>query len=202
MRAYRAFGIVAAGLITAVLVGCGESSAPQTPQPEPQKKVAKALDMQPIDIGETEEYTYQPAGKRDPFRPHVSVISPEVTKSAAPADKVKKPLTPLEELDVIEWKLIAIVQTEEGQGKPVAMVEDPQGRGYLVEEGTAIGKWGGKVDEILPDKVKVVESYASGSGAASAVQEIFLQLRSAEEEEESVVKQEGAAAAPGAAGGQ
>ena len=93
---------------------------------------------------------------------------------------VGPPATPLEELDVVEWKLTAVIQTP---GAPKAMVEDSTGRGYIIELGTTIGRWKGKVARIEEDRVIVVETYRDQRGGERR-QEIPLLLRNPEEKEQ------------------
>jgi type IV pilus assembly protein PilP len=51
-----------------------------------------------------------------------------------------------------------------GEANPLAMVQDPQTRGYLIHRGSKIGKQGGQVTQILRDAVTVTEYFQSPDG--------------------------------------
>ena len=95
---------------------------------------------------------YDPKGKIDPFEPPF-----KARKGNAGRKKRKKPereLTPLEKIDLSQLRLTAIVQTPRGSR---AMVEEASGKGYVIEAGTYIGRNGGQVIEVLPDRVVIEE---------------------------------------------
>ena len=93
-----------------------------------------------------EAYEYDPAGKRDPFRP-LSLIR---TPSRARAE----PLTPLERYELGQLRLVGIVHQ---LAPPRAMVEDSAGLGFILTPGTPVGPNGGIVTEIRPREVVVEE---------------------------------------------
>ena len=93
-------------------------------------------------------FSYDPLGKRDPFKSFV-VISPGTrTRSAS------ETLTPLQRLDISQ---LALVGTIVGKGKDSALVEDASGKGYILSVGTYIGKNGGKVAGIEDGKILIEE---------------------------------------------
>jgi type IV pilus assembly protein PilP len=98
-------------------------------------------------------YTYNPVGKRDPFRSPVEEL-PLVIPTLSTCNE------PLCAFDLDQLKLVAVVT---GDANPVAMVEDPIGRGHIVRRNTRMGRQGGKVTQILRDSVTVTEVF-SGSG--------------------------------------
>ncbi len=149
------------------------AATPAAKAPEP--KIAAVEEEQTF-----EEYSYDPGGKRDPFRPPQEMFENRVAETAMAEAPVGPPATPLEELDVVEWKLTAVIQTP---GAPKAMVEDSTGRGYIIELGTTIGRWKGKVARIEEDRVIVVETYRDQRGGERR-QEIPLLLRNPEEKEQ------------------
>jgi type IV pilus assembly protein PilP len=96
---------------------------------------------------------YSPLGKRDPFLP-------ATTKTET--RKVKRDLSPLEQFELGQLKLVGIVwDTKE----PRAMVEDTGGLGYIIRVGTPIGSNEGKVKAIKPDEVVIEEYYVDFYGA-------------------------------------
>lgn len=176
MRMLRAASV---GVIVALVAGAcatgGEEASTTTPPPAP--KVADQKLAVPEEEQTFEEYSFDPGGKRDPFRPPQEMFEPRLAE-ATPAEPgpTGPPATPLEELDVVEWKLTAVIQTP---GAPKAMVEDSSGRGYIVEIGTTIGRWKGKVARIEDDRIVVVETYKDQRGGERR-QEIPLLLRNPE----------------------
>lgn len=70
---------------------------------------------------------------------------------------------PLCKWEVDQLHLVAVVT---GTGNPVAMVEDPDGVGHVVRQGTQVGKRSGKVTAIRRDEVLVVESSHDTFGKA------------------------------------
>jgi Tfp pilus assembly protein PilP len=95
----------------------------------------------------------------DPFEP--------LFENDAPASPVKKrrakrvPLTPMEKLDFSQLKLVAIILSDKGNS---AMVEDASGKGYVLKEGTYVGRNSGRVSRILKDKVIIEEEIANNDG--------------------------------------
>lgn len=99
--------------------------------------------------GETpgaDAYKYDPAGKRDPFRPIHLIREPNPEKT--------EPLTPLQRYELGQLRLVGIVHQ---LMPPRAMVEDSAGLGFILTPGTPVGPNGGIVTEIRPREVVVEE---------------------------------------------
>ena len=162
--------------------GCGEGTPPssipsklKSPSVEKKKegppKVAEKKEpekKEPEKKGEA-EYSYNPAGKPDPFKPFMQLTSAKGSKTA--------PLTPLQKYDISQLKLVAIISSPDGN---IALVEDVAGKGYFLKKGTWIGKNDGKVTRILKDKVIVEEVYQDIFGQTKT-NEISLSLQKVEE---------------------
>jgi type IV pilus assembly protein PilP len=149
-----------ASILTAFLLlvaGCGGGTPPSS---LPQKGKVSSLEKtksEPVKVADKKEpekkeeveYTYNPVGKADPFKPFIQ-ITPirDLSRSV--------PLTPLQKYEISQLKLVAIISTPEGN---IALVEDSAGKGYILKKGTGIGKNDGKVTKILKDKVIVEEIY-------------------------------------------
>ena len=145
-------------LLALLALACGQSTPPPTtptakpaavkpppPAPEPAPPAATA-------------YVYNPVGKRDPFR------SPD----AEPAAQALANATcnePLCSFDVDQLTLVAVVS---GDANPLAMVQDPAGRGYFVRRNTRVGRQGGKVTQILRDAVVITEYFTTPDGKTTA----------------------------------
>ena len=95
---------------------------------------------------EGESYAYDPAGKRDPFRP-LSLV-----RNSNPINQ--EPKTPLERYELGQLRLVGIVQQLD---PPRAMVEDSAGLGFILRPGTPIGPSGGVVSEIRSREVVIEE---------------------------------------------
>lgn len=163
-------------LLSLFLVACESSQptkgvekvqkAPQKRQPEVVEKVEA---LPPAEEGPARPL-YNPEGRRDPFRPFIA---------ATPVEKERKrPLTPLERYSLSQLRLVAIVWSEDGA---VAMVEDPEGKGYSIRVGTRIGDRNGRVKKILKDRVIVVERFLDAFGKEKK-EEVTLELPKEEEE--------------------
>ena len=104
-------------------------------------------------------YSYNPLGKRDPFR------APEELRRAAGAEGA-----PCQELlcqfDLDQLALKAVVT---GDANPFAMLEDPQGRGHIVRRNSRVGRQGGKVTQILRDSITVTEYFTQPDGKRAAM---------------------------------
>ncbi len=166
-----------AGLLAAVLVtGCADTTPPP-PRQEPARKqpaapaqAAPAVVTAPapdLATAPSEEYTYNPAGRRDPFR---SLI---VTGEKKNVDL----LPPLQRREVSELKFVAVVW---GQLGTYGMLEMPDGKGYAVRIGTRVGPNRGVVKRITAKDLTVVERYVDFFGE-TRTRNIVLELRTREE---------------------
>ena len=106
-------------------------------------------------------YIYNPIGKRDPFR------SPDLDLARASSVSNAACNEPLCKFDLDQLTLVAVVS---GDSNPVAMVQDSQGRGYILHRNTRIGRQGGKVTQILRDSVIVTEYFTAPDGKSNANQ--------------------------------
>lgn len=98
---------------------------------------------------------YNPEGKVDPFMPLFKKESPEEEMaSEKPKKKKRIPRTPLERIDLSQLELVGIVSAT---GSKKALVEESSGKGYIVTIGTYMGRNGGRVTNILSDRIVVEE---------------------------------------------
>jgi type IV pilus assembly protein PilP len=165
--------------------GCGEGTPPSSipskvgppsvvKKKEEPAKVAEKKEPEKKEPEKKEEYSYNPAGKPDPFRPFIQLIS-------AKGGSKTGPLTPLQKYDISQLRLVAIISSPGGD---IALVEDVAGKGYFLKKGTWVGKNDGKVTKILKDKVIVEEVYQDIFGQTKT-NEVSLFLHKVEEGGES-----------------
>ena len=154
----------------------GKKEETQKPKPKPPPKAAPTKDTSTPVLTEEEErkYVYDPTDKRDPFQPFIATHTPIMP----PGEEI--PITPLQQYDLSQLKLVAIlVGTEEGR----AMVEDAEGKGYIVEKGVYVGRNFGKVKAVLKDRVVIEERFKDYMGKVKT-KEIVLELHTPGEEEQ------------------
>ncbi len=162
--------------------GCGEGTSPSSilskakspsvQKKQEQPKIAERKEpekKEPEKKGEV-EYSYNPAGKADPFKPFIQL-------AVAKGGSKTGPLTPLQKYDISQLKLVAIISSPGGN---IALVEDVAGKGYFLKKGTWIGKNDGTVTRILKDKVIIEETYQDIFGQ-SKTNEVTIFLHKVEE---------------------
>lgn len=101
---------------------------------------------------------YDPQGRIDPFIPLVKDEPVKVEKqgllNAKGEVREKRTKTPLEKIELDQLKLRAIIIAPSGNK---ALVEEANGKGYIIRRGTYIGRHDGKVIKILKGMVVVEE---------------------------------------------
>jgi type IV pilus assembly protein PilP len=131
-------------------------SAPLTPTPptldlkEGESKVSTDTVENPPTIDPL-QYTYNPFGKRDPFRSFLLDRSGERASSS----------DPLLNYDLSKFTLTGILW---GLSNPKAIVKDGDGHGHIISRGTRIGRNKGQVARILKEEVVVAEEYRDPLG--------------------------------------
>jgi type IV pilus assembly protein PilP len=113
-------------------------------------------------IGKGPTYFYDPTGKPDPFKPLFAAEAERVMPAQKQLKRKRLPLTPLQRIDLGQFKLVGVILSRGGNK---ALVEEPSGKGYIISKGTYIGQNFGRVKRILMDKVVVeeeVEDFLSG----------------------------------------
>ncbi len=150
----------ALGLL-ALAAACGGTSSAPPPAAQAGAKAAVAKPPPPQEAVApgAPVYVYNPVGKRDPFR------SPESEPAAQAALANTACTEPLCRFDLDQLTLVAVVS---GDANPLAMVQDPQGRGYFVRRNTRVGRQGGKVTQIMSDAVVVTEYFTTPDGKTTA----------------------------------
>ncbi len=156
MKTFKA--TMTTAMLALALAACDEAPAPAPPAAKPKAVAPAAVQAAPSEAEATKApayaYSYNPVGKRDPFRSPIEEINPVDSNRVAACNE------PLCAFDLDQLKLVAVVT---GDASPMAMVEDPAGRGHIVRRNTRMGRQGGKVTQILRDSVTVTEVF-SGNG--------------------------------------
>lgn len=162
-------------LITAaVLAACSGSDsgkAPVKPAPTAAKaapQVTSQATVTAMDVKPQPEFTYNPAGRRDPF-------APIIVKQEATSKRGDRP--PLERYNLYEFKMMGVIWGGFGYN---AMLEGPDGKGYFVRIGTVIGPNRGVVKKITQSSIVVEEKFKSISGGPER-KETVIELRKKQE---------------------
>lgn len=178
---YTLFCMVVGGFL--VLAGCQEPPPPPPPQKIEKETPPPATEQAAGKQEEEEkepEYTYDPAGRREPFKTLVKEQIPEEPRELITPDPEIQ-LGPLQKFDVKQLKLTGIILGGLGD---YARVVAPDGKPYTLHIGTPVGQHEGEVVSITDNSVVVKEIYRYEGGEVEEV-ETPLYLKPIEEEEKS-----------------
>jgi len=120
-------------------------------------------------------YKYNPIGKPDPFKPFIE-------EELSPKKKTESktlPISPLQREGIINFKLVGISGDDHHR---IAIVQDVKGKAYPIFLGTYIGQNGGRVVEILPDRI-IIEEKIKVEGKQAKTNRLIVKLRKDEGEE-------------------
>jgi len=158
---------LAAATLLMTGTGCGEDkpAAVARPvaavEPAPKAPVADEISIAPV------PYVYNPNGMRDPFRaPDMETRRAEVVE----ANTCKRPLC---EFNLDQLSLVAVVT---GGPNPLAMLQDPQGRGFNVQRNSRVGNKDGRVTAIRRDEITITE-YWTGPDGTKNPNHVSIKLR-------------------------
>ena len=138
---------------------------PAVTPPAPVATVDPASGVAQIESG----YSYDPIGKRDPFRSFIWDRQDKLEQEMADAG-------PLGQFDLSQLEVVAVVWAT---GNARALVEDPSGESYIVGEGAAIGKNRGHVISIGDNTVLVKETYVDYLGQETT-KDVEMRIRRSE----------------------
>jgi Tfp pilus assembly protein PilP len=121
-------------------------------------------------------YVFRPEGKPDPFRPFVRPAPPEESFRAQVPTRA---LTPLERVEATQLRVIGIVWAVDRPDQALAMVEMPDGKGFVLRPGVGVGRYGGKVLRITANEV-IIEEHGLDIAGREQVREVILKLHPSE----------------------
>lgn len=149
----------------------GKSTSVQVPAVQQPSSGAQEPAITEETKPEEEVYTYESSRRRDPF---YSLIS----AAKAAEKKRKKGTSPVEEFEVFQFKLMAIILEMNKYGH--ALVKLPSGKYFILRVGTKVGLHNGKVVRIRQDSMDV-EEIATDVRGKQYLKSITLKLRQEEE---------------------
>jgi len=132
-----------------------EAPPSQAPSQEAMPPAVDAGGAAPIvpQFAADEQYSYDPTGRRDPFKPYKSYRpSPTVSNGSSP--HIADLSDPLQRWEIERFSVVAIMWEVRN---PRAMVKDPDGKMYMIGKHTRIGRNNGQVVAIREGEVVVVE---------------------------------------------
>ncbi len=123
-------------------------------------------------------YVFLPEGKPDPFRPFIRPAPPEEPfRPQAPT----RALTPLERIEATQLRVVGIVWARDRPDQALAMVEMPDGKGFVLRPGVGVGRYGGKVRRITATEV-IIEEHGLDIAGREQIREVILKLHPTEGE--------------------
>jgi type IV pilus assembly protein PilP len=136
---------------------------------------ANAAETKIPDVKTAAAYKYNPIGKPNPFKPFIE-------QELSPKKKTESrtlPISPLQRGGIDQFRLVGISGDDHHR---IAIVQDVKGKAYPIFLGTYIGQNGGRVVEILPDRIIIEEKNKAADKQAKA-KRLTMKLRKDEGEE-------------------
>jgi type IV pilus assembly protein PilP len=154
------FALLVAAVLPLALTACGEDddtqvTAPKGPtlKPDAPAPSETATETAAGDGADRLAYSYDAVNRRDPFKTYFDELILE--------EQEQENLTELQRFELDKLKLVAVVV---GTATPMAMVQDPSGKGHTVKIGTLIGKRFGQVKHIRRGEIVVQEEFRDFTG--------------------------------------
>ncbi len=161
--------------IAALWLSVSMSIAALPQSPETKASGADVAETKVPNVKTAPAYKYNPIGKPDPFKPF---IEQELSPKKNTASKAL-PISPLQREGMEQFRLVGVSGDDHHR---IAIVQDVKGKAYPIFLGTYIGKNGGRVVEILPDRI-VIEEKVNAEAKQAKTNRLTLKLRKDEGEE-------------------
>jgi len=161
--------------IAALWLSVSISIAAVPQSPETKASGADMAETKVPDVKTAPTYKYNPIGKPDPFKPFIE-------QELSPKKKTESktlPISPLQREGINNFRLVGVSGDDHHR---IAIVQDVKGKAYPIFLGTYIGQNGGRVVEILPDRV-VIEEKVNSEAKQAKTNRLTLKLRKDEGEE-------------------
>lgn len=170
------YGMLMGSLLGACLLmlpGCQEPPPPPPAQEKPEREAPPPPEEEEdvIEATPTPAYTYDGAGRREPFETLVQEAVPEA-QDVVITPPPEEATSPLQQFDVKQIVVTGIILGGFGD---YARVKAPDGESYTINVGTLMGRNRGKVIAISENEVLVRERIEYESGNVEEV-ETSLQL--------------------------
>lgn len=156
MQALSRAWVTSAVAASLVLVGCGddEEFATVAVKRPPAARDSAPAQASPLEAkAEALAYSYDAVNKRDPFKTYFDELLLE--------EQEQENLKELQRFDIDKLKLVAVIV---GTATPMAMIEDPTGKGHTVKIGSLVGKRFGQVKHIRRGEVIIQEEFRDFTG--------------------------------------
>ncbi|HJV66689.1 MAG TPA: pilus assembly protein PilP [Geomonas sp.] len=167
---------LAACLLAALVAGCSKKEEPAPPTPPPKKPSepakpsqppAAAAVQKPVSSATRQANPFDFSKKTDPFKPYAppaaqppaaaqNQAQPNAAPAVPPADQL-----PIQSFEVSKFKVVGIIA---GLRENRALLVDPNGKAYVVQQGMQIGNSNGRITKITAYGVEVVERVKEGTG--------------------------------------
>lgn len=163
MKRNRNSALALALLLLVALAACSKKEQPAPPNEPKKAQPAPPAQAAPVQ----KQVSSAGAGpgrldfskRTDPFKAFVAPAP------AAPAPSAEAPqrgdLLPIQSFDTAKFRVVGIIA---GLNENRALILDPNGKGYVVQEGMQIGSSDGRITRITPSSVEVVERYKEDNG--------------------------------------
>lgn len=150
-------------------------TSPQSP-PDAAKIIEAAV---PDQAAETQEvpFEYMLEDREDPFIPF---LTERATTSDVDMNEIVESTEKLTGMQLFEPGQLTLVALMRQGSQDMAMVEDVTGKGYMIEEGTKIGRRG-VVKDIIPNKVVIEETAVTRAGKKIVTQIVMVLKKEGEE---------------------
>jgi len=101
--------------------------------------------------------------RTDPFKPYAQAVAPApAQRGEAPAPaRPAADLLPIQSFEASKFKVTGIIA---GLKENRALVLDPNGKGYVVQQGSPMGSNNGRVSRITSSSVEILESFKDEKG--------------------------------------
>jgi hypothetical protein len=156
------------------LFTCNNANAIVQPQAASSDSLAKEVPEPIAFLKKTSSYQYHLEGRPDPFLPFIADKT-EGTLDPNELVDTNEQLTGMQLFEPGQLSLVALVSSD---NQKFAMVQDVSGKGYIIKEGTKIGKRG-VVRSIIPNKV-LIEEIAMTRAGKKLSSDIVMVLRKEE----------------------
>jgi len=143
------FRVIIIFMATVLLLSYGTVQAQKKSSQKKDEQLNNSVDLEWINPPETH---FSLAPSVDPFKPFVNK---ETEVEPRKKNKKNRELTPLEKVDVSQLRLVGIMWNRDRPSETRAMVQLPDGKGYMLKIGTKVGQHSGEVVRISQNKVVV-----------------------------------------------